>query len=203
MADFSYTTNPARIRLLFDKIKSSGIPDKVTQKILEAWGLKSKNDRPLLTILKSIGFVDSSGTPTDHWAAFRGASGPAVLAQAIRSSYSSLFQLYPDAHQKDNEALRNFFSTHTSVGAGTLNFMVGTFRALCDIADFQVGPVEIPSAEATSARAKLAEPAARAVSVPSSSGFTINVNIQLTLPATDNPAIYENLFAAMKKHILS
>lgn len=204
MADFPYTTNPARIKTLFAKVKSSGVPDKINMKTLEAWGLKSTNDRPLLAILKFVGFVDSSGVPTQYWAAFRSdRSGRTVLAQMLRSAYVSLFQLYPDAHQKDNEALRHFFSTHTTVGANTLDFMVRTFKTLCKSADFQADPVELPSPEGSQPSAQAAPVIARNLSLQGLPGFTINVNIQLTLPATDNPAIYESLFAAMKKHILS
>jgi hypothetical protein len=184
-------------------VKSSGIPDKITLKTLEAWGFKGSNDRPLLTILKFIGFVDSAGVPTQTWSEFRSTkSGPAVLAQAIRSSYSSLFQLYADAHQKDNEALRNFFSTHTNVGADTLNYIVRTFKVLCENANFEAEPTKLSSKSVQHA-IRTAEGASRTVTEQGPSGFTINVNIQLTLPATDNPDIYDNLFAAMKKHILS
>lgn len=202
MADFPYTTNPAKIRPLLDKVKSSGKPDNVTFKTLQAWGFKSTNDRPLLAILKFVGLLDSSGTPTPLWTSYRSdKSGKSVLAQAIRTSYSDLFKLYPDANRKDNEALRHYFSTNTSVGSDTLNFIVATFRRLCDLADFEAEPVETTSAEPPSG-----EPAT--ASIRTSTGktgqsFVLNLNIQLTLPATENASIYENLFAAMKKHLLS
>jgi hypothetical protein len=200
MADFPYTSNTARIKTLFEKVKSSGVPDKITLKLLSAWGFKSKNDRPFLPILKFIGFVDSSGAPTELYKAFRSdKTGPAVLAQALRQSYATLFHLYPDAYQKDNEALRHFFSSNTTVGANTLEFMVRTFKTLCENANFEVEEVTLPPPNASLTPG----PVARNLTTQGSSGYTINVNIQLTLPATDNPTIYENLFAAMKKHILS
>ncbi len=204
MADFPYITNTAKIKTLLGKMKSSGIPGKITLKTLSAWGLKSTNDRPLLVILKFIGFVDSSGIPTKSWNAFRSdKTSGAVLAQAIRSSYSSLFQLYPDAHQKDNEALRHFFSTNTTVGASTLEYMVRTFKTLCESADSQAEPVNTVSTAPHQTSNDSRHVVTPAVSAQGAAGLMVNVNIQLTLPATDNATIYENLFAAMKKHLLS
>ena len=204
MAEFPYTTNTARIKPLFDKVKNSGRPSKVTLKTLEAWGFKSTNDRPLLATLKYIGFVDPSGVPTPKWSSYRsGKNGQAVLAQAIRSSYPELFQLYPDANQTDNEALKHFFSTHTSVGSGTLNYIVSTFRALCDIADFKSIPTDTSLDEQSTLNVKGLSSATKTSSISGASGFIVNVNIQLTLPATENASIYESLFSAMKKHLLS
>lgn len=202
MAEFPYTTNSAKIKPLFEKVKTSGRPTKVTLKTLKAWGFKSTNDHPLLAILKYIGFVDSSGVPTPKWSSYRsGKTGQAVLAQAIRSSYPELFQLYPDANQKDNEALQDFFSTHTtSVGSSTLNYIVSTFRALCDIADFKSITTDTSLDEQSTSNAK---GPASATEISRTAGFVVNVNIQLTLPATENASIYENLFSAMKKHLLS
>ena len=34
-------------------------------------------------------------------------------------------------------------------------------------------------------------------------GMTVNINIQLQIPATDKAEIYDSFFAAMKKHLLS
>jgi hypothetical protein len=202
MSDFPYTTNPGKIKPLLDKVKSSGKPDNVTFKTLQAWGFKSTNDRPLLAILKFIGFLDSSGTPTPLWTSYRSdKSGKSVLAQAIRTSYSDLFVLYPDANRKDNEALRHYFSTNTSVGADTLNFIVATFRRLCELGDFDAEPGETIFQEPSAVEPTTSS--IRTLTGKTSQGFVLNLNIQLTLPATENASIYENLFAAMKKHLLS
>jgi hypothetical protein len=73
------------VREFLQKIQAVGVPSKVTVKYLESIGFKSKNDRYLISILKAIGFVDDSGTPTDFWRAYRNkAEAPAVLAAAVR-----------------------------------------------------------------------------------------------------------------------
>ncbi len=127
----------------------------------------------------------------------------AALAEGIREHYSELFKLYPDAHQRDNEALRNFFSTHTKVASATLELMVRTFKTAVSLADFDAPLLKTPPA----AKEKTTKPLTALVpkvekEVHSSVGHSININIQLTIPATDDPKIYDSFFAAMKKHLL-
>jgi hypothetical protein len=38
--------------------------------------------------------------------------------------------------------------------------------------------------------------------VPDIPGLTLNVNLQLQLPATSDGEIYEKLFGAMRKHLM-
>jgi len=197
VAEFPYITNPARVKAFFQHIEKAGVPEKVTYRYLESSGFKSKNDRRLIPILKFIGFLDSSGVPTEDWRAYREKErARRVVATAIRRSYRDLFHTYPDGHRQDDEALHNFFAAHTTVAESTRKFMVGTFKALCELADFEAAPAEVTVVEPTA-------PAVPSALVPSAGIKAVNINIQLTLPATDDPAVYDNLFAALKKHLLS
>lgn len=142
------------------------------------------------------------------WKAYRNkGQAKAVMAAALRKAYATLFATYPNAHQKDNEALRNFFSSHTDVGESALSLMVRTFKALTELGDFDNAADQDPG----TLEAVLSEPEPDAgVTVrqqqrplAGKGAMTVNINIQLQLPATDNATIYENLFAAMKKNLLS
>ncbi|MBZ5573299.1 MAG: DUF5343 domain-containing protein [Acidobacteriia bacterium] len=211
MADnYPYHVNTANVKKFLDHVQTAGVPDKVTFKYVESVGFKSSNDRALITILKFIGFVSSSGAPTDVWRAYRNKSqSRKVLAAALRKGYSTLFTTYPDANRKDNEALRNFFSSHTSVSDGTISYMVRTFKTIADMADFGSPGEAMPEIETndddepevgkgggggTVVKRKL---------TAGTNGMTVNINIQLQIPATDKADIYDSFFAAMKKHLLS
>jgi len=206
MADFPYVLTAPSLKRFFGHIQSAGVPDNVTLKYLEKVGFKSKNDRYIIGVLKYLHFLDSSGVPTNLWQAYRSKTkAPAVLASSIRNAYTDLFKTFPDAHRKDNEALRNYFSAHTRVAERTLGAIVMTFKALCEFADFEAeaskaviateggGKVVGGVADVSLPRVSRAEPL-----VP-----PININIQLQLPATNDGSIYEKLFAALKKHLLS
>ena len=202
-ADFPYMTNPATLRRFLDKVQTLGVPAKVTFGYLQSLGFKSTNDRPIIPALKFLDFLGSSAEPTETWKKYRHkASAGAVLAASIRSGYADLFATYPDAERKDTEALRNYFSTHTTVGEATLNMIVRTFKTLCEAADFSAAA---PSPEEETGDAGKPEGGKGKSTVTlgkqTYSGPAININIQLQLQATEDPKVYDNFFAAMKKHL--
>lgn len=202
MADFPYMTNPSVIKKFLEHVQKAGVPERVTQQYLEQSGFKSKNDRPLISILKTIGFISADGAPTSVWQSYRNRTqGPKVLAGAIQKAYAELFKLYPDAQRKDNEALRNYFSAHTKVAESTLGLIVSTFKALCASADFE-DPVEPEGAkDLDQPPPHKIPPRVPPAYVAQAAAPAININIQLQLPATDDAKIYDNLFAAMKKYL--
>jgi Family of unknown function (DUF5343) len=199
-AEFVYISNPARIAPFLERIRAAGTPQKVTFKVIESLGFKSTNDRPLLTIVKALGLIDGSGVPTSRWSAFR-SKPKAAIAAGIREHYAKLFSLYPDAYQKDNEALHNFFSSHTSVSANTLKFIVATFKTLCSVADFgeAIPASSLPATEAVGTPAAVAHSQPLVTSTP---GWTVNINVQLTLPENADAKTFDDFFKAMKKNLL-
>ena len=109
-----------------------------------------------------------------------------------------------DAQRKDNEALRNFFSSHTNVAEGTISYMVRTFKTMADMADFggsadtedDLNEEELDDSSTGDDRIVRRK-------FTKGNGMTVNINIQLQIPATDKAETYDNFFAAMKKHLLS
>jgi len=203
MQRFVYILNAGSIKRFLDKIQSIGKPTKLTLKVLESMGFKSTNDRPLISIAKTLGFTSHDGTPTDRWQQFRDkANARRVLADGIREHYAELFKMYPDAYRQDNEALTNFFSTQTSLAARAVSSMVQTFKALVENAGLESPDTLITTNRSEGAAAGLTgdEQTKRQLG---DKGIVININIQLTLPDTTNVDTYEAIFTAMKKHILS
>ena len=202
MGEYVYTLVPANLKSFLEKIQSAGIPEKLTTKVLESLGFKSKNERVFIPIMKALGFISAEGVPQDRWKRFRDKSiARTVLAEGIRGHYESLFKMYPDAHHQDNEALTNFFSTQTSLGAKAVASMVRTFRALAENADFESSvTTPPPSREAISGQPPAGAPIRTQIS---DQGIVININIQFTLPDTTNSDTFEAIFKALKKQLLS
>jgi len=209
MGEFTYTSNPGSLKEFFKEIQEVGVPAKLTQKVLESLGYKSNNDRPIISVMKAIGFIDQSGVPTENWKRFRDKSiASGVLAAAVRTAYADLFTIYPDAPRKDQEALRNFFSSRTNLGERAVQYMVRTFTILCELCDFEA------VLETTNGHGQQVVHVAASVPGPSSGqkktipamapigGMTVNVNIQLVLPTTEDATIYERLFEAMRKSLI-
>jgi hypothetical protein len=140
MAKFPYTLKTGNLKKFFQNIPSVGKPDKVTQQYLSSLNYKSSNDRSIIPILKFLKFIDDTGSPTERYTQYRDRSkSKKILGAAIQESYPLLFKQYPDADQKDNSTLQNFFSTHTGLGEKAVKSIVETFKALCHIADIQGG----------------------------------------------------------------
>jgi len=203
--DFPYTPNPANLRRFFEQIPSTGVPTKLTYQVLASLGFKSTNDRYFIPVLKALKFVDDSGVPTQTWQRYRNKNlGPSIMAAAVKALYADLFATYPDAHQKDNEALRNYFSSHSKGGEAVLNLTVRTFKTLCELSDFEkvTGVEKEPEKELLSNGGAGGEKVLTKVIRAQRSGLTVNINIALQLQATDDATVYDKFFAAMKKHLI-
>lgn len=203
MADYPYTQNQSSLKSFLSHIQSAGVPQKVTQQYLVQCGYKSTNDRRIIGVLKTLNLIDSNGVPTSNWQAFRDKSkAPGILAGLIKATYADLFSTYPDAQNKDEEALRNFFSANTNLGAKALGLTVSTFKTLADQSSFgtAVAPVA-PVNPAPTQEASTIIPAG-ITKTQTSAGITVNINIELAIPPTDKPEVFDAFFAAMKKHLL-
>jgi len=195
MSKYPYILSTGRLRSFIEIIPKMGIPPKINTRTLPTLGFKSTNDRPIVKILEFINFIDASGAPTQNYRDFRDSSkAKIVMASEIRKAYSELFGIYHDAFRKDDNSLKNFFRPTTDAGEQVVERIVDTFKVLCSFADFEaVPPEEVVAKERAELRA-----------IPSlPSGVTLNVNIQLALPATDDASVYDKIFKALKDHLLA
>lgn len=195
-----YTPNPKNVKEFFKTIQGIGTPTKVDIAYLPTIGFKSANDRYLVGLSKSLGFVDTTGKATPRWSDFRDrAKAPKVMADAIKTAYADLYSTYPDAEKRDDATLTNYFASTSGVAASVAKLMVNTFKNLCEFADFEAvavtEPVTTPTAPAIKREVAEITTGARPI--------TVNINIQLQLPATEDATIYDTLFSALKKHLFS
>jgi hypothetical protein len=214
MADkgYPYTTVPGKLREILTKAPTMGRPSKVSQEWLRQAGYTSSNDRSMIPVLRFVGIISSDGTPTELWDALRvqDREHRVKVADAIRKAYADLFAMYPDAHRKDAEALRNFFRANTGGGDQVQSKLVQTFQVLTGFAEFDAastngagGSTATSEAGDKSGHEREAEKNGGVqVQTPSIPGLALNVNIQLQLPATSDGEVYEKLFGAMRKHLM-
>ena len=196
MAQFPYVFSADRLKKFFGRIQTAGVPEKVTYDYLAAAGFNKPTDERFVSVFKFISFLDNSGVPTSHYTNYRDSSqAGSVLASCVRSAYADLFNMHPNANRESNQTLQNYFRPKSKVGQTALNSMVKTFKTLCELADFEAAPAALPSEAIVSA----AEATAAKVIPPA---VPVNINIQLTLPETKDVSIYEDIFKAMRKHLL-
>lgn len=199
-------------------IQQAGVPPRFTQEFLKSLGFASSNDRAMIGVLKSLGFLDQSGAPTERYRAYRNQrEAPYVLADAIREAYSDLFLVNENAHTLPAERVKGILATRVDKGDSVLKKMATTFRALVGVAkwdrDATPAPVERseePAAE-TDGAATRQEEQAMVTALASGNGDPgrrrvvspeYHYNIQIHLPATKDISVYNAIFRSLREHLL-
>ncbi len=201
MPNYPYVYSSGKLKQFLETIPTVGTPTKVTQEYLDAAGFKSTNDRAIISVLKFIELVGEDGKPTEDYKLLRDRSQfGAIMASHIRKGYTELFSLFPDANSKPTDALKNFFATKTTAGDAALGQIVATFKTLCEAADFGAQMQAPAGTEEPSGERPV--PRSLKVSAIPESGVTINLNIQLQLPPTEDSTIYDKIFESLKRHLI-
>jgi hypothetical protein len=198
---FPYTKKMDSIGVFLKHIADDGKPTKVDLAHLQTLGLTSSNDRPLVPLAKALGFVNPDGSPSDRWSEYRDKErAKAVLAKGIKEAYPEFFATYPDAHRKDNEAIRNIVKAKTDLGQSAADLVVRTFKTLVSQADFE-GMDDLPEDNPDGSGDSGRRESGGKVEIESPRTPTIAINIQLALPPDADDETYEKLFAALSKHL--
>lgn len=204
----AYINNVGSLTKVLEDIRTAGVPERVTFEFLKTLGFKSSNDRPIIGVLKAIGFLDANGTPTDSYRSFRDPNlGPKVLARALRSAYADLYLANTKAHDLPLEKLKGIIATKTSKGTVVVKLIASTFKTLAKAADFSEPPEETQKEPAM--RADKLKPSDDGghkgpFSPPVGVGVTgFHYNIQIHLPTTTDITVYNAIFKSLKEHLLS
>jgi hypothetical protein len=199
---YTYAVKVGSLKEYLTKLKSKelGVPDKINREYLKSIGYTSSNDFPIIRVLQSIDFIDKSDVPTQNLKDFRTEKSRQVMTSALKKTYEELFKIYPAPQKRTREELENFFAKgKANLTKFTLGLYVDTFKTLCEFANLEAVPVtekvEVKEAE------KVVEVTKTMAQTPT--GVTINLNIQLTLPATEDATVYDKIFKALKENLLS
>jgi hypothetical protein len=202
VGDIIYTTVAGKIKPLLDKIKTVGVPSKVTNAWLKTIGFTSSNDGSLIGVLKVAQLIDGSQVPTTLWQKFRGSEGPTALAEGIRAGYAELYGVYPDAHERPNNDLENVFSQSSKAGKQAISKAVATFKNLAKEADFSKSspavPAEAQHFETTTLHAPVEGQAPRKARGPAPN---LHIDVQVHISADASVEQIDQIFASMAKHL--
>lgn len=203
----SYMTGSfTKIPQYFDTLLTARAPEKFTVKFFADLSFTSSNDRQFINVLKSIGFLDDSGVPTERYYKFLDQScSKQMVAEGVKEAYVDLFNLNISANTMTQAEVEGKFKTLTngSKAAATITQMAKTFTALCGYADWSATPVAVESVTVVSQPEQVAPtgPLTAPAKDSHSAGFDLNYNIHIHLPATRDQSVYDALFASLAKHI--
>jgi hypothetical protein len=195
---------------LLEAIKKAKAPAKFTTNFLEQLGFKSTNDRAAIGVLKALGLLSDSGEPTTRYFEFLdGTESRRVLADAIQEAYADLYAVNKEAHKLPQSDLQEKMKTISQgqFSEAVLAKMSTTFKTLSELADLDT-PSKKPSKIEPEVKVDHVDPASvTPKALPAQSGSKslvsgFHYNIQIILPESRDPAVYDALFRSLKEHLL-
>lgn len=202
----SYLTSVKNLPDIFAAIQGAQAPDKFTQSFLESLEFKSTSDRLIIGMLKALGFLDDAGKPKDRYFRFldQTQSGK-VLAEAVRDAYQDLFKVNVKANEMTKSDVINKLKTlgQGQIGEAVLDKMAMTFTALVKLCDFQstLAPTPTPSPQEIRNNEEQVEKKSPNEHANLKLGGLV-YNIQIVLPESRDPAVYDALFQSLRRHLL-
>jgi hypothetical protein len=200
--------SPNAIPRFLEHIRRSALPQKIDRSYLQSASFRSSNDTAVIGVLKTIGFLDSDGKPTQLYRDYKGVPperAKVILGSAVKAAYTSLFNLYPDADRKDDEAIINWIRANSDRGEVTYTRALNTFKVLRDAATFddtQPTSTETPPVKEPLVNTKQDDkPPARERHIKTRTSPDVTINITLQIEATSDASIYDAFFASMKRHL--
>ena len=202
--ELPYLSSYKNVGALFEKIYSAKVPESFTQKFLaETIGLKASGDRPLISLLKQLGFLDGNGKPTSRYSALKNEKVAGIeIARGIKQAYSPLFDANENAHQLSHTELKGLVAQISGADSGTASKIAGTFRALLKVADFESEQIlddESVDDRTSEDESEIRNPKKTEEPCKPSMRPEFHYNIQVHLPSNGNEETYINIFNAIRK----
>ncbi|MCA9744552.1 MAG: DUF5343 domain-containing protein [Deferribacteres bacterium] len=200
----SYTQKPGAIPAYFEAILGAEAPERFTYRFLEKLEFKSTNDRLFVGILKDLGFLDADGVPQDRYYEFLDRTQSAkVLAKAIREAYSDLFEVNREAFKMDTGEVQNKLRTlFAGAKKDTIIAKIAkTFVALCEYADFTMPAKKQEATTSGVLPTSQEKPPQRDLAQNSVSLDSLQYHINIVLPESKDPAIYDAIFKSLRDHL--
>lgn len=197
-----YLSSNKNLPVLFQKIQSAKVPEKFNREFLQTTiGLKGSNDRSYIPFLRTLGFIDQSGTPTVAYRLLKSEdTARAAIGDAVRTAYGPLFEADEKANALSSDRLKGLVAQVAGTDDEMTSRIASTFSSIVRLGEFN-GPVragkdqeeeqdEEPIREREVAGAQKGAKPLRP---------EFHYNIQIHLPANGSEDVYLSIFNALRK----
>jgi hypothetical protein len=198
-----YLASNKNVATLFSKIASAKIPAKFTHDFLTTTlGLKANGDRPLIPLLRNLGFLDQSNTPTPSYALLKGDKRSVAIAGGVKAAYEPLFHSDEAAYELLGDKLKSLVSQVAGTDDDMTSRIAATFSALAKLGDFKGASVSKTEEKKS---AEVEENGGEAMREDASRGRVKGLRtefqyvIQVQLPSNGSEETYLNIFNAIRK----
>jgi hypothetical protein len=200
-----YVVQPGSIKKILDKVRDAKTPDRFTTDFLDTkLGFRGGNFRQFIPLAKKLNLLNSDGTPTELYKAFRNpTTAKASMAEAIKAGYRELFDRNEYAGSLSKDELKGLVVQVTGLDAKdqVVALICRTFEMLKSLADFEQKFAPVSNDETTETAATR-EKSVRNGGADSELDLRLSYTINLVLPKTDDPAVFNAIFKALREHLL-
>ena len=206
-----YLLSPTTLKKILDKIKSASVPTLFTQDYLaKTLAFPGGTARPVIPLLKRLGFLAKDGSPTNLYKTFRNAakSGEA-MAEGLKRAFAPLFVLNESAHTASKDELKGYIVQITGAepDARQVAAIESTFTALKGMAKFTNGLAEEPADDPDESQ-QSAEQSEKTEQTETSGreqrglGMNLAYTINLNLPPATDIKVFDAIFKSLREHLL-
>jgi len=210
MAALPYVTAPGNVEKALNAIKSAATPEAVSQDFVKTiLGIPGGSGNQITAYLKKIGFATTDGKSTDLYKKFRNAATEGwAAAQGLKTGYAPLYIRNEYMHQLNDAQLRGLIVEETGVEQDSVvvTNVLGCIKQLKKFAKWDAAPVEEKQDKAPTVLLPSANENRQSdqrETQPQRLGMNLGYTINLNLPATSDPAVFNAIFRALKEHLLS
>ncbi|MHC4661480.1 MAG: DUF5343 domain-containing protein [Planctomycetota bacterium] len=200
-AKLPYVVQPGTIKNIFEKIKSAKTPERFTHDFLSTkLGFKGGNAKQFIPLAKKMKFLSSDGKTTDLYSKFRNsATTGAAMAEGTRNAYGEVFERNEYANDLSDPDFKGLVIEITGLDKSdrVTQLTCQTFNVLRKLADFEkkssngVNETKMPAPDKPKGKLPLED-----------LGLNLSYSINLVLPKTDDPAVFNAIFRALRDNLL-
>lgn len=198
-----YLASNKNVGALFDSIASAKVPPKFTQDFLQTTiGLKGTNDRSLIPLLRTMGFLDQSGTPLPSYSLLKGDDRRVAIAKGIKAAYEPLFDSNDRANEQPPDKLKSLIAQVAGSDDDMTGRIASTFTALVKLGDFKsqaAAPKEEKDKDPGETKDDAAANERERKSPLPGMRTEFHYDIHIHLPANGTEETYQNIFHALRK----
>ncbi len=212
MAALPYITSPGSIDRALTGIRNASVPTKVSQDFVKTiLQVRGGAGNEITSYLKRLGLTLSDGSPSDLYKKFRNpAASGAAVAEAINIAYAPLNIRNEYWYKLGDAELLGLVVEETGLAHDSrpTKLIMACIKHLKAFAEFGARKEEpkahVLVAESGKPGPSDTSPHATTSANTNTSGLALNLGytINLNLPATSDPEVFDAIFKSLKEHLL-
>lgn len=209
MTNLPYIVSPGNIDKALSGIKAAAVPDRVSQDFVKTMlKISGSSGDQMTAFLKKLGLANPDGSPNELYRKFRNpASSGAAIATAIKHAYAPLYRRNEYMHELTDSQLLGLIVEETGQAhdAPSVKLTASCIKHLKNFANFRDKEDKEATEGARTAisnETRVPIPAAEPPSERRTLGLNLGYTINLNLPATSDPEVFDAIFTSLKNHLL-